>query len=89
MGDRSIAANTASSTPHWLNPMERFTPTETLVFQNLGLNTAVEEVERAAVNCEIAGFATSITAQETQPAFIRYQQARIALASKILRSQTP
>ncbi|MBD2123273.1 hypothetical protein H6F68_20505 [Trichocoleus sp. FACHB-262] len=69
--------------------MERFTPTETLVFQNLGLNTAVEEVERAAVNCEIAGFATSITAQETQPAFIRYQQARIALASKILRSQTP
>lgn len=69
--------------------MERFTPTETLAFQNLALNTAVENVERAAVSCEIAGLATSIAAQETQLAFIRYQQARIALAFKVLHSQTP
>ena len=69
--------------------MERFTATETLAFQNLALNTAVEEVERAAASCEIAGCATSIADQENQLALIRYKQARIALASKVLHSQTP
>ncbi|MBE9182458.1 hypothetical protein IQ268_28315 [Oculatella sp. LEGE 06141] len=59
-----------------------------LTASNFDLNRSLLQVQAAQTTCIVTALELQVVSQSSQLAFIRYQQARVALALALARSQS-